>query len=103
MTAAVYAASEGVSNVVIDRLGPGGQAAGSSKIENFIGFPSGLSGAELATRSVLQILKFGAKMIAPVIVERIEPPSGADGFHVLHLDCGTKLRARTVLVAAGVR
>ena len=61
MTAAVYAASEGVSTVVLDRLGPGGQAAGSSMIENFIGFPSGLSGAELATRSVLQMLKFGAR------------------------------------------
>jgi len=46
---------------------------GSSKIENFMGFPSGLSGTELATRSVLQMLKFGAKMVAPVVVERIEP------------------------------
>jgi thioredoxin reductase (NADPH) len=103
MTAAVYAASEGVSTVVIDRLGPGGQAAGSSKIENFIGFPSGLSGNELATRSVLQMLKFGAKMIAPVTVERIEPANGGDGLLGLHLDCGSILRARTVLLAAGVR
>jgi thioredoxin reductase (NADPH) len=103
MTAAVYAASEGVSTVVLDRLGPGGQAAGSSKIENFIGFPSGLSGAELATRSVLQMLKFGAKMVAPVAVEQIEPPSQAGELHTLHLDCGTKLRARAVLLAAGVR
>jgi thioredoxin reductase (NADPH) len=103
MTAAVYAASEGVSTVVIDRLGPGGQAAGSSKIENFIGFPSGLSGAELATRSVLQMLKFGAKMVAPVTVERIEPAAGGDGLHALHLDCGNILRTRTVLIAAGVR
>ena len=68
MTAAVYAASEGLSTVVLDSLGPGGQAAGSSKIENFIGFPSGLTGTELATRSVLQMLKFGAKMVAPVSV-----------------------------------
>lgn len=103
MTAAVYAASEGVSTIVLDQLGPGGQAAGSSKIENFIGFPSGLSGAELATRSVLQMLKFGAKIVAPVIVERIEPNPSADGFHLLRLDCGTALRARTVLIAAGVR
>jgi thioredoxin reductase (NADPH) len=103
MTAAVYAASEGVSTVVLDSLGPGGQAAGSSKIENFIGFPSGLTGAELATRSVLQMLKFGAKMVAPVLVERIEPSTEANGFHLLHLDCGTQLRARTVLIAAGVR
>jgi thioredoxin reductase (NADPH) len=103
MTAAVYAASEGVSTVVLDALGPGGQAAGSSMIENFIGFPSGLSGADLAMRSVLQMLKFGAKMVAPVTVERIESSGMGDYSHVLHLDCGTALRARTVLVAAGVR
>ena len=50
MAAAVYASSEGLSTVVLDRVGPGGQAGGSSKIENFIGFPSGLSGAELAMK-----------------------------------------------------
>jgi thioredoxin reductase (NADPH) len=103
MAAAVYAASEGVSTVVLDRLGPGGQAGGSSKIENFMGFPSGLSGAELATRSVLQMLKFGAKMVAPVVVERIESAPVPEDGHTLHLDCGTQLRARTVLIAAGVR
>jgi thioredoxin reductase (NADPH) len=103
MAAAVYAASEGVSTIVLDRLGPGGQAGGSSKIENFMGFPSGLSGAELATRSVLQMLKFGAKMVAPVVVERIEPAPMPEDGHLLHLDCGTELRARTVLIAAGVR
>src|SRR5258706_10977325 len=103
MTAAVYAASEGVSTVVLDRLGPGGQAAGSSKIENFIGFPSGLSGVELATRSVLQMLKFGATMVAPVTVERIEPGAAPGDCHALRLDCGTVLRARAVLVAAGGR
>jgi thioredoxin reductase (NADPH) len=103
MAAAVYAASEGLSTVVLDRLGPGGQASGSSKIENFIGFPSGLSGAELAMRGVLQMLKFGAKMVAPVMVERIDPPASPNDFHILHLDCGTALRAKTVLIAAGVR
>lgn len=103
MTAAVYAASEGVSTIVVDRLGPGGQAAGSSKIENFIGFPSGLSGAELAMRSVLQMLKFGAKMVAPVSVERIVPSMSPDDYHSLQLDCGVTLRARTVLVSAGVK
>ena len=103
MAAAVYAASEGVSTLVLDRLGPGGQAGGSSKIENFMGFPSGLSGADLATRSVLQMLKFGAKMVAPVVVERIDPAPVPEDGHLLHLDCGTELRARTVLIAAGVR
>jgi len=102
MTTAVYAASEGLSTVVLDSIGPGGQASGSSKIENFIGFPSGLTGTELATRSVLQMLKFGAKMVAPVSVERIEPAATPDDFHALHLDCGNIILARTVLIAAGV-
>ncbi len=102
ITAAVYAASEGLSTVVLDRLGPGGQAGGSSKIENFIGFPSGLTGTELATRGVLQMLKFGAAMVAPVSVEKIEPAKTPDDFHALHLDCGNILLARTILIAAGV-
>ena len=110
MTAAVYAASEGLSTIVLDRLGPGGQAGGSSKIENFIGFPNGLSGAELATRSVLQMLKFGAKMVAPVSVDRLEPGEAGGGGngngrpapHKLHLDCGAVARAHAVLVATGV-
>ncbi len=101
MTAAVYAASEGLSTIVLDRLGPGGQAAGSSKIENFIGFPSGLSGAELAMRCVIQMLKFGAKMVAPVNVQSITPGQNGDHHHI-QLDCGTNLRARTILIAAGV-
>jgi thioredoxin reductase (NADPH) len=103
MAAAVYAASEGVSTVVLDRVGPGGQASASSRIENFIGFPSGLSGADLSTRSALQMLKFGAKIVAPVTVEKIEAVSSPENGHVLHLDCGTELFARTVLIAAGVR
>jgi len=101
IAAAVYAASEGLSTVVLDRLGPGGQAGGSSRIENFIGFPAGLSGADLATRGVLQMLKFGARMVAPVSVDRLEP--GVDGApHRLHLDCGAIMSTRTVLVASGV-
>src|SRR5215470_410068 len=103
IAAAVYAASEGVSTIVLDRLGPGGQAAASSRIENFIGFPDGLSGNDLATRGVLQMLKFGARMVAPIVVERIEPAASPDGLHTLFLDCGTQLRARTILAATGVR
>jgi thioredoxin reductase (NADPH) len=103
IAAAVYAASEGLKTVVLDKLGPGGQAGGSSKIENFIGFPAGLSGTDLATRGVLQMLKFGAQMIAPVQVERLEPPTDEESPHILHLDCGTALRAHTVLATTGVR
>ena len=100
IAAAVYAASEGLRTVVVDRLGPGGQVGGSSLVENFIGFPAGLSGAELATRGVLQMLKFGARMVAPVDVERLEP---IDSGHRLHLSCGNTIDAQVVLVATGVR
>jgi thioredoxin reductase (NADPH) len=103
IAAAVYAASEGVCTAVFDRLGPGGQASGTSKIENFIGFPGGLAGAELAMRGVMQMLKFGARMVAPVSVERMEPSTQSNEYHLLHMDCGTVIRARTVLLAAGVR
>jgi thioredoxin reductase (NADPH) len=103
ITAAVYASSEGLSTLVLDRLGPGGQVGSSSRIENFIGFPAGLNGAELATRGVLQMLKFGARIVAPVQVEKLVPAKTATDFHVLHLDCGTQIHCRAVLLALGVR
>ena len=103
ITAAVYASSEGLSTLLLDQLGPGGQAGRSSRIENFIGFPAGLSGAELAMRGVLQMLKFGARMVAPVVVEKLTPAWSADDRHALHLDCGAEIRCRVLLLALGVR
>ncbi len=103
LTAAVYASSEGLSTLLLDKLGPGGQAGGSSRIENFIGFPAGLSGADLATRSVLQLLKFGARMVAPVAVEKLSIATSADDRHALQLDCGAEIRCRVLLLALGVR
>jgi thioredoxin reductase (NADPH) len=103
LTAAVYASSEGLSTLLLDQLGPGGQAGASSRIENFIGFPAGLSGADLATRGVLQMLKFGARMIAPVAVERLTPTRSGGDRHALHLDCGAEIRCRVLLLALGVR
>ena len=102
LTAAVYASSEGLSTLVLDRLGPGGQAGSSSRIENFIGFPAGLSGTELATRGVLQMLKFGARLVAPVEVEKLVPARSPTDFHILHLDCGAEIRCRVILLALGV-
>jgi thioredoxin reductase (NADPH) len=101
ITAAVYAASEGLSTFVVDKLGPGGQAGGSSKIENFIGFPSGLSGTELATRGILQMLKFGAQLVAPVAVAQLSSKGDASGIDVT-MDCGAVVTAKVVLIAAGV-
>lgn len=102
MAAAVYAASEGVRTIVLDRVGPGGQAGGSSKIENFIGFPAGLSGTELATRATLQMIKFGVTMAMPVNVADIEPAKSDADPHRIKLDCGAIVRARVILVAVGV-
>ena len=100
LAASVYAASEGIKTLVIDRVGPGGQAGSSSKIENFMGFPSGLSGHELANRGYLQALKFGAEFIAPITVQSIE--TKPDGEQHLKLCTGQTARARCVLVASGV-
>jgi thioredoxin reductase (NADPH) len=102
LAAAVYASSEGLSTLMLDRRGPGGQAGGSSRIENFIGFPAGLTGAELATRGVLQMLKFGARIVAPVEVQKLVPARSTGDFHVLHLDCGAAIRCRVILLALGV-
>jgi thioredoxin reductase (NADPH) len=103
LSAAVYAASEGLSTLLLDRLGPGGQAGGSSRIENFIGFPAGLRGADLATRGVLQMLKFGARIVAPVNVEKVIPARSTNELHALQLDCGAQIRCRVLLLAVGVR
>ena len=100
LAAAVYASSEGLNTLVIDSVGPGGQAGSSSKIENFMGFPSGLSGSELANLGYLQALKFGTQFIAPITVHSIE--SDAAGEYHLNLCTGQTARARCVLVASGV-
>jgi thioredoxin reductase (NADPH) len=99
----VYASSEGLSTLLLDQLGPGGQAGASSRIENFIGFPAGLSGADLATRGVLQMLKFGARMVAPVTVQKLLPATSRGDRHVLQLDCGAEIRCQALLLALGVR
>ena len=99
--AAVYAASEGLHTLVLDRLGPGGQAGSSSRIENYAGFPAGISGTELALRSYLQALKFGAMFSAPCDVAEIRRAD--DGLHSVHLKDGSVANTKTVIVATGVR
>jgi thioredoxin reductase (NADPH) len=99
--AAVYAASEGPHTLVLDRLGPGGQAGSSSRIENYAGFPAGVSGNELALRNYLQALKFGAIFSAPCDVAEIRRAD--DGLHSVHLKDGSVANTKTVIVATGVR
>jgi thioredoxin reductase (NADPH) len=90
LAAAVYGASEGLKTVVLDKIGPGGQAGTSSKIENYMGFPMGLSGADLANRAVLQAEKFGATLSAPAEVVSLH---SENRYHVLRLESGEEVSA----------
>ncbi len=97
LAAAVYGASEGLGTLVIEREAPGGQAGTSSKIENYLGFPSGVSGAELAGRALNQGRRLGAEFLVTRTIEGI----GA-GTREVRLDGGDLLRARTIILACGV-
>lgn len=98
--AGVYSASEGLRTLILDRVGPGGQAGSSSRIENFVGFPSGISGRDLAMRSYVQSLKFGAVFSAPVGVTGIR--RGDDGILTISTDAESAIRTRTAIIATGV-
>jgi thioredoxin reductase (NADPH) len=100
LAAAVYAASEGLSVVVADTRAFGGQAGASARIENYLGFPAGISGQALAGRAFTQAQKFGATMLIPAEVVKLD--CDAHPF-ALHLACGGMLTARTIVVASGAR
>ena len=101
LAAAVYAASEGLNVVVVDAKAPGGQAGSSSKIENYLGFPTGISGQALAGRAFVQAQKFGAELALPREVVGFE--CGADSLPMVKLDSGELLRSRAVVIASGAR
>jgi thioredoxin reductase (NADPH) len=100
LAAAVYASSEGLNTIVIEGLAPGGQAGTSSKIENYLGFPTGIGGQQLASRAQLQALKFGSHFAISREAISSEP---VDGIHKLTLAGGTPVRARAVVVASGAQ
>jgi thioredoxin reductase (NADPH) len=95
---AVYAASEGLGTVLVDSVAIGGQASTSSRIENYLGFPAGISGADLAERAAVQASRFGARSAVPSAARAL---SFEDGHHVVELDQGERLHARTVVLATG--
>ena len=103
LAAAVYGASEGLATVLLDAVGTGGQAAASSRIENYFGFPFGLSGADLTGRAVLQALKFGAQLASPCLVVGLDTARTADGRLRLHLPGGDLIDSRAVVIATGAR
>jgi thioredoxin reductase (NADPH) len=100
LAAAVYAASEGLSAIVIESLAPGGQAGTSSRIENYLGFPTGVSGQELADRALVQAQKFGARLVISRRVVALVPEQGSN---LLVMEQGRRLSARTIVVATGAR
>ena len=100
LAAAVYAASEGLDVLVIEAATPGGQAGSSSKIENYLGFPTGVSGQELAARALAQVEKFGAKMMVAHDVARLDCQRYP---YKVILDNGNKLAARAVVIATGAQ
>lgn len=100
LAAAVYAASEGLCTIVIEGTAPGGQAGTSSKIENYLGFPTGISGQRLASRAQLQALKFGVRF---AISREVVTAEQVDGIHRLTLAGGIPVCARAVVVASGAQ
>ena len=101
LAAAVYAASEGLSVIVIDAHSPGGQAGASARIENYLGFPAGVSGQELAAMAFAQAQKFSAHIAIPLQVAGLQCGAGRDGVHFVALMDGRRIRARSVVIASG--
>jgi thioredoxin reductase (NADPH) len=102
LAAAVYAASEGLRTVVLEGYAPGGQAGTSSLIENFFGFPTGISGGELAYRAQLQAYRFGAKFSTPAQALSIAPNEGEYRATLRSEGCNAALRAKCAILATGV-
>lgn len=99
LAAAVYGGSEGLKTLLIERHAPGGQAGTSSRIENYLGFPSGLSGAELTRRAMTQAARFGTEFLSPHDVREIQEK---DGYKKIILDGGLEVNTRTVVITTGV-
>ena len=96
--AAVYGASEGLETLVVEGTALGGQAGSSRRIENYLGFPAGISGTELTSRAVTQARKFGARTATPYRALSLEP---GDERHIVRLEAGSEIAARAVLIATG--
>ncbi len=99
LAASVYGASEGLKTLLIERRAPGGQAGTSSRIENYLGFPSGLSGADLTRRALTQATRFGTEFLSPQSVKEIKIK---DNYKIIHLVDGTEINARSVVITTGV-
>jgi thioredoxin reductase (NADPH) len=100
LAASVYGSSEGLKTILIESSNPGGQASSSARIENYLGFPSGLSGAELTRRAMTQTLRFGTEILTPKTVKNIRLQ---DGYKIVEMTDGTEVHSKTVIIATGVQ
>ncbi len=99
LAASVYGSTEGLKTLLIERTNPGGQASSSARIENYLGFPTGLSGAELTRRAIAQTLRFGTELLTPQEVRNIKY---VDGYKIVELKDGTEVHGKTVVISTGI-
>jgi len=99
LAAAVYGGTEGLRTLMIEKKAPGGQAGTSSRIENYLGFPSGLSGSDLTRRALTQALRFGVELLSPCEVVDIKTQ---DNYKILALSNGPEIKAQTIIISTGV-
>lgn len=99
LAAAVYGGTEGLKTLVVEKKAPGGQAGTSAKIENYLGFPSGLSGADLTRRALTQALRFGVEILSPCEVTDVKI---IDNYKILTLSNGSEIKAHTIIISTGV-
>lgn len=99
LAASVYGSCEGLKTILIEKSNPGGQASSSARIENYLGFPKGLSGADLTRRAIAQTLRFGTEILTPKTVKSIRMK---DGYKITEMTDGSEVHSKTVIIATGV-
>lgn len=99
LAASVYGSCEGLKTILIEKSNPGGQASSSARIENYLGFPNGLSGAELTRRAITQTLRFGTEILTPKTVKNIRVQ---DGYKITEMTDGSEVHSKTVIIATGI-
>ncbi|MBP1683745.1 MAG: chemotaxis protein CheY, partial [Ignavibacteriaceae bacterium] len=100
LAASVYGSSEGLKTILVEKSNPGGQASSSARIENYLGFPTGLSGADLSRRAITQTLRFGTEILTPKTVKNIHLQ---DGYKITEMTDGSEVHSKTIIIATGIQ
>ena len=99
LAASVYGSCEGLKTILVEKSNPGGQASSSARIENYLGFPTGLSGADLTRRALAQTLRFGTEILTPKVVKNIQIK---DGYKIVEMADGSEVHSKAVIISTGV-